>query len=87
MSLVESEGHYVATGPMEISNMTEMKKAIEGENGAASWPSSIVNHFENLRNFAMENVTLKMPLGPEGSSGKLRLVFSFRLLHEMMFLK
>ena len=58
--------HFVATGPLELSNMTEVTNAIFGERGhqhQTLLPQSVMEYYDYLKELPIENMTLKVPLG------------------------
>ena len=61
-----SDGHYVVTGPMEFNNITEVKEAIGGEDGASFLPNHLLNSYQYLKKLPIENLVLKTPLDSSG---------------------
>ena len=64
--------NYIATGPLEISNMTELKHTISGKDGKTFLPQYVLNHYDTLRTFAIDHLHLRVPLGTKerGTQGK-----------------
>ena len=72
LSTTYSGSYFVAAGGLNISDMTELKEAISGKDGATFFSTSFLNHYDNIRQFPIENLIVKILIGSHGSSGKLR---------------
>ena len=65
---------WVISGPLELSNMTEVKEAITQEQGKHVLPKYLLDTYDYLKNVAIENLKVKIPLGQHGDTFRLRLV-------------
>ena len=73
--LIEKQGSdYIVTGPMEISDMIELNKAVteSDDETMTVLPPDLRESFQSLKELPIDNLVLKMPLGPTGSSTRLR---------------
>ena len=71
--------HFIATGPLELSNMTEVTDAIfgkrkEGQRQGQQWQTllhrSVREYYDYIKELPIENMTLKVPLGGSRSDNK-----------------
>ena len=74
MSLTEDDSGWVISGPMELSNMTEVKLSISGEEGDTFLPENVLGYYNYLRSVAIDNLKVNIPLGEYGDSSKIRFV-------------
>ena len=74
MSLTEDDSGWVISGPMELSNMTEVKLAISGEEGGTFLPKNVLGYYNYLRSVAIDHLQVKIPLGEYGDSSRIRFV-------------
>ena len=72
MSLGEDDLGWHISGPMELSNMTEVKLAISGEEGDTFLPKNVLGYYDFLRSVAIDNMRVHIPLGDNGDSHRLR---------------
>ena len=63
MSIGEDDLGWYISGPMELSNMTEVKLAISGEEGDTFLPKNVLGYYDYLRSVAIDNMQVHIPLG------------------------
>ena len=66
------ESNWTISGSLELSNMTEVKLAISGEEGQTFLPKHVLGYYDYLRSVPIENLRVTIPLADSGYSNKLR---------------
>ena len=61
-----TDGYYEAIGPMEFSNMTEIREALGEEQGSDFLHENLLNQYPYIKEMAIEELKLKTPLRYDG---------------------